>query len=81
MMRYLDEDDELLVEDIVPEHCSALASLFREPGKMKVGFVLCLFDYHQFHVCLSVCLSVMIIYFLDQTNAHFCNKLKRQQLN
>ena len=26
-------------------------------------------------------LSVMIIYFLDRTNAHFCNKLKRQQLN
>ena len=30
---------------------------------------------------MYVCLSVMIIYFLDRTNAHFCNKLKRQQLN
>jgi hypothetical protein len=36
IMRYLDEDDELSVDDIVPEHCSALASLFREPGKMKM---------------------------------------------
>ena len=36
---------------------------------------------NQLSVCLSVCLSVMIIYFLDRTNAHFCNKLKRQQLN
>ena len=37
--------------------------------------------YSRLSVCLSVCLSVMIIYFLDRTNAHFCNKLKRQQLN
>ncbi|XP_062523170.1 R3H domain-containing protein 4-like isoform X2 [Corticium candelabrum] len=36
MMRYVDEEDELLVEDIVPEHCSALTSLFTEPRNMEM---------------------------------------------